>query len=187
MSLINDALKRASQAQPTPPTPAESAPPLRPAEHKPRASWPMVVLPLVLLFVLALAGWFLTKGWQATRQLSENRVPVSARENKLEDLPKNQSAQTNSKTEQAISIAAEPVATQGSITNAESPTTEPPKPAAPVLKLQGIFYRPSRPSAMINSKTVFVGDKVAQAKVLAIDRESVTLESDGQTKVLTLP
>jgi hypothetical protein len=39
---------------------------------------------------------------------------------------------------------------------------------------------------LINSKTVGIGEKVAEAKVLAISRESVTLEWNGETKVLTL-
>ena len=54
------------------------------------------------------------------------------------------------------------------------------------FKLQGIFYRPSSPSAVINAKTVFVGDIVADAKVKAIDQSSVTLDLGSETKVLTL-
>jgi hypothetical protein len=69
-------------------------------------------------------------------------------------------------------------------TETASPVLPPPKPP---LKLQAIFYRARNPSAVINSKTVFRGDKVADAKVLAIDRESVTLWVNGQTNVLTLP
>jgi len=55
------------------------------------------------------------------------------------------------------------------------------------LKLQGIFWRPSRPSAVINSKTLFKGDRIDNARVLAIDQESVTLQWQNETKVLTLP
>lgn len=67
----------------------------------------------------------------------------------------------------------------------------PPIPAAtpapnsfPQLSLQGIYYRPSRPSAVINSKTVFVGDKVQQVKVLAIDRYEVTVQWNNEVRVL---
>ena len=59
-------------------------------------------------------------------------------------------------------------------------------PPATRFKLQGIFYRPSSPSAVINAKTVFVGDTVADAKVKAIDQSSVTLDLGTETKVLTL-
>ena len=199
MSLINDALKRANEVQPPTPPPAEAGPPLRPAEHKPRAAWPIVVFPAVALFVLALAGWFLVKGYYAAQQLSENRVPVSARESANQATSSNQPTAiliptSNTVNNQTSRSASERPMTSNSgpsevivdtkPTNAESVVTEPPPPT---FKLQGIFYRPSRPSAMVNSKTVFVGDKVGQAKVLAIGRDSVTLQSEGETKVLTLP
>jgi hypothetical protein len=60
------------------------------------------------------------------------------------------------------------------------------KPVFPSVRLQGIFFQASRPSALINAKTVFIGDKVATAKVTAITRDSVTLQWNGETKVLTL-
>ena len=57
---------------------------------------------------------------------------------------------------------------------------------AETFRLQGIFYRPSRPSAVVNSQTVYVGDTVGSGKVKAITRENVTLIVDGESKVLTL-
>ena len=185
MSLINDALKRANEAQPPTPPPAEAGPPLRPAEHKPRATWPIVVVPLVALVVLALAGWFLVSGFHAAQQLSENQIPISARESADHATSSNQPRATLITTSNTVNRTE--VIVEAKITNAEPATTEPPPPPAPTFKLQGIFYRLSRPSAMINSKTVFVGDRLGQAKVLAINRDSVTLQSEGETKVLTLP
>lgn len=175
MSLINDALKRANEVKPAPPEPAEAAPPLRPAEHKPRPAWPVITFPLLALFVFALAGWFLVKGYHAARDLKSTQTKVFARENRVEE------AAPKIAVSNAAPIAEKVVATP--VTNLEPVTVEPP---APVFKLQGIYYLPSRPSAMINSKTVFVGDSVAEAKVIAIGRESVTLDCQGQTKVLTL-
>lgn len=67
---------------------------------------------------------------------------------------------------------------------APPPATEaPPKPA---LKLNGIFFNPTRPSAIINGKSVFVGDHTGEFRVIAIDRESVTLVGGGATNVLSL-
>ena len=40
---------------------------------------------------------------------------------------------------------------------------------------------------MLSGKTVFVGDKVGEFRVRAIDQESVTLVGAGQTNILTLP
>lgn len=54
----------------------------------------------------------------------------------------------------------------------------------PQLTLQGIYYRPARPSAVINSKTVYVGDRVQQAKILAIDRHEVTVQWNNEVHVL---
>jgi len=176
MSLINDALKRANEVKPPAPESTEAAPPLRPAEHKSRPAWPAIVFPLLALFVFALAGWFLVKGVRAGRDLRSTQIKVFARENPAAE-SSSKSALTN-----ATPIADKVVAAQA--TNLEPVTVEP--APAPTFKLQGIFYRLSRPSAMINSRTVFVGDKVGEAKVLAIGRESVTLDCQGETKVLTL-
>ncbi|MDB6066102.1 MAG: hypothetical protein JWR26_2310 [Pedosphaera sp.] len=63
------------------------------------------------------------------------------------------------------------------------PTTA--KPDADSFKLQGIMFT-ADPSAFINGKTVFVGDKIGAYKVTKIEQQSVTLQSpSGQTKVLT--
>lgn len=66
-----------------------------------------------------------------------------------------------------------------------APTNTPPaKPALP--KLQGIVFNPRRPSAVINGKTLFLGDRVAGFRVVAIGPDSATLVSGGQTNVLML-
>jgi tetratricopeptide (TPR) repeat protein len=55
------------------------------------------------------------------------------------------------------------------------------------LKLQSIFYQPTRPGATLNGQFVMVGDKLKGHKVLAIDQKSVTVENpDGKKQVLTL-
>ena len=54
------------------------------------------------------------------------------------------------------------------------------------LKVQGIFYRERDPSAIINGQTVSVGDHVGSAKVIAIERQSVTVEIAQERKVLSL-
>ncbi len=58
--------------------------------------------------------------------------------------------------------------------------------AVRTLKLQGVYYRPSNPSALINGQSVFVGDTVDEARIVKIERQSVTVEFSGQTKVLSL-
>ena len=60
----------------------------------------------------------------------------------------------------------------------------PPKPAAP--KLQGIVFNPTRPSALINGRTLFIGDKFGELRVAAITADSATLVGGGRTNVLSL-
>ena len=76
-------------------------------------------------------------------------------------------------------------APQNEATNAAAVTPpSPPKPAP--LRLQGIVFTPTRPSAMINGKTLFVGDKVGSLRVIAIGHDSAILAGAGQTNVLML-
>jgi hypothetical protein len=56
----------------------------------------------------------------------------------------------------------------------------------PPLTLQGIFYRPKNPSALINGRTLFVGDQIGEVKVIAIEQRSVKVELRGVVKVLWL-
>ena len=56
----------------------------------------------------------------------------------------------------------------------------------PELNLQGIFYRRSGASALINGKTVFRGDAIAGGRVVAIEPQSVTVDLAGEQKILRL-
>ena len=69
-----------------------------------------------------------------------------------------------------------------------SPVAVATKSAASDLKLQAIFYRLSRPSAMINGQTLYVGDQIpgTAIKVKTIDRQSVVLDQSGQATTLTM-
>jgi hypothetical protein len=60
-----------------------------------------------------------------------------------------------------------------------------PKPAP--LRLQAIVFNPKRPSALVNGKTLFIGDKLGELRVVAIDQESATLVGAGRTNILSLP
>jgi hypothetical protein len=55
-----------------------------------------------------------------------------------------------------------------------------------VLKLQAIVTHPTRPSAVINGKSVFVGDHVSEFRVAKISRQNVTLVKAGKSTVLDL-
>ena len=61
----------------------------------------------------------------------------------------------------------------------------PPPPALP--KLQGIFYRPERPAALLDGKMVLVGRTSGEYRVAAISQQSVTVIRAGQTNILNMP
>lgn len=211
MSLINDALKRARQAQETAPAPESPGPQLRPQETPSKARRGMGLMVPVSLALVALLGLLLV--WQVWKHYStrSSRTAPAA----VAELPVH--------ARQATAPIAEPVPTppvptskpvaapEPAVAPTPAPATVTPEPAAPVqtapassaatnapaaapgppkpdlLRLQGIVYSPQRPSAVVSGKTVFVGDRVRDFRVTTITAESVTLSRSGETIVLTLP
>ena len=198
MSLINDALKRATQAQPsTKPAPElESA--MEPVPQHRAVGIPGYFTP-VLLLIISGSCWFLVQGFNTsqpaslaklTSALSPDPIVAQARELGM-DLPPHEGSDlpVPQNREFALNDAPTPaparVETAAVAVTAEVPVEAEAQPAAN-FKLQGIFYRPSSPSAVVNARTVFIGDSVGSAKVRAIDERSVTLDIAGETRVLTL-
>ena len=188
MSLINDALKRATKAQEATSPVSDPASQMQPAEQRRPVGLPVYFMP-VLLFIVSGACFFLIRGWDARRQAGLYPQPVTIQARELEPaqpgpaavaekeypVPANRNFSLNDD-----SLAKQP-AVAGFAAHADSPEA-----GQFPFKLQGIFYKATGSSAVINSKTVYVGDTIANAKVKAIGRQSVTLSLDGETKVLTL-
>ena len=65
--------------------------------------------------------------------------------------------------------------------------TEPPQPKPVPLRLQAILYNPQRPSIIVSGKTLYVGDRIREFRVTAIDQTTATLVAAGQTNVLEVP
>jgi len=195
MSLINDALKRAKDVQQQTP-PAAEGPALRPvspADEK-RASGAKTFL--FVMVVAVIAGNVLL--WLAFREkpVAKAAAPAASQivATPVEPAPVAEAPQASvpeplpaaPAPAPAPSPAVEPAVVS---TNAAEPAdkvvfTEPERPT--VLRLQSIIYG-SRPSAMIGGKFLFVGDSIQGHKVIAIDKETVTLVGEGQTNVLSLP
>ena len=64
--------------------------------------------------------------------------------------------------------------------------TEPLVAQPPPLKLQSIVFSPTRPSAMINGRVVFLGERLREYRVQAIHRDDVVLVATGRTNILSL-
>jgi len=173
MSLINDALKKASQT-PTPTTPAPTKEPLHVATHTPAPRWPLFVVPPLVAIVFATGTFMVMRGWQGSRT-------VSAKESTIGNV---QTTGTSIEQEYCDTNVAAAVTAPTPPTNA---VTAVPAAVFPTLKLQGVIWSPSRPSAVINGKSVFVGEKVERALVTAIEQDSVKVTLNGEERVLTLP
>lgn len=207
MSLINDALKKAQAAQQQASPPPGEGLHFRPAEEEQYARHSLgVLLPVVLAVVALLVLFFV---WRLA-QTHSPAIPVRASSPTpafatppagpsttaavapiLPAPPQPASppvpasvtkATSDSKPAPTTNLVA--VETNSVSTNAVPPADTPPKPAP--LKLQGIVFNPQRPSALINGRPVFIGDRVGEFRVLAINQESATLVGAGQTNILTL-
>ena len=201
MSLINDALKQARKAsQPNPPKPPSppnppgqpNLSPMQPVPERPRSSaW---LLPAIVIFLL-LAAIFLI-GWALNQRNHPNVGPTLATSAKTPDsAPPATPATPAIVAPPAAPAPVTPVTTPPVAPAASNPVAQPavavpppvkPSPPSPVVpvsptnsvtgpKLQGIFYSVSAPSAIVDGKTVQVGDSVHQYRVKAITKNLVTL------------
>jgi len=201
MSLINDALKRANEVPSTPPLPHQTAKGLQPVPTRPPTDsrLPLIIFPVILCLVLGVAGYLLLRGFNRRDAAGRWLSPIQRAFARERPQPKAQPASiVEGQTETPTAPGQPAVASAHAI---KPPVTPAPKPAVatpplvaavatnapfPRLKVQGIFYRATNPGALVNSKTVFVGDWVANAKVVAITQDSVTFEFEAQTKTLSL-
>jgi hypothetical protein len=193
MSLINDALKKARHAQQHNPPPL-GVQQFKPAESERRSSNLLFLLPIVVVLLSAAGGVLI---WIALQRGTASQTGMVVPERKLPALAPMAPAapvpvpvpEPAAPKEIEAPAAVIPALTETNVPAATNrvqvPVVEPaPKPALPVLR--GIYFNPSRPSAVLNRKTVFIGDRVSGFRVIAITRESVTITTDGQTNVLTL-
>lgn len=180
MSLINDALKRATQARAPKPDGSNPDDPMRAAEPHSSVGLPTYFMP-VILFVVTGACFFIVKGWDARRQAGTYPQPVTIQARELPTAPPKPDPIISA---QATAAAEPPAPVPENRQFAVEETSAP--PIEEVFRLQGIFFRPKRPSAVVNSQTIYIGDTVGSGKVKAITRDNVTLIVNGQDKVLTL-
>jgi hypothetical protein len=208
MSLINDALRRAKEAQQqTPPPPSPELPfrPVEPAQQSARRGLglllPVALAAVALLLLLFAWGWTQTHGAHTPLEVNARTAngpqattpapavtvrPAPAKTPAPAAVPTTGAA-AGLAMDATDASADEPLASveESEATNTPAITAAPPPKPAP-LRLQAIIFNPKRPSAMIGGKTLFVGDKVGDLRVVAIDKDSATLAGGGQTNVLNL-
>lgn len=205
MSLINDALKRAREAQKNAPPPEAPQPQLRSEDTEKHARHNLGLLVPVSLALLALAG--LVVVWLVWRQHGTGDVqqvaaksPSTTNAPALSSLPPaivaaaSATAPTNASQSSLAAKGASAASTEAANPASSSLAPAPavvapvpePAPVKPPPKLQGIVFNPRRPSALIDGKTVFVGDRVGEFRVIAITASTATLATKGVTNVLSL-
>jgi MSHA biogenesis protein MshK len=172
MSLINDALKRAKDAQQKS-APVAPSPQFRPAEPAPSRGMGMTV-PVIIAVVAITALLFVWKSKNKTAEAAAPDKPAA---------PVNTIAETKTPVAAVTAANPAPVAPTPAPAVAVAPVTSAP---APELKLQAIFFAPGRSSAIISGKTVRVGNIFKGFRVAAITEVSATLVSSTQTNVMTL-
>ncbi len=212
MSLINDALKRAKQAQQQNPFGGQPTVPLQSVDYARRPNYFLrSLVALLAVATLACSGWFFWKWWSSTGQ--SRSVVVAVNEAKAESAaqskarpqpsPRKSVIQVNTNIVVRTNVAVTPkleadarsAPTTASIstlqTTAAAPAlaTEPAAPPSPFadLKLRSIIYREDKPAAVINGDLLYVGDEIRGARVVRIERSSVTVERKGETNELRLP
>jgi hypothetical protein len=196
MSLINDALKRASQ---TPPPRIAEGGEMQPVVEAKPAITPLLIIAVCAALLLSVGCFFVLKGIQ--RYQARSAQSVAARPFPSTS-PVPRVANTTEAPKPPAQVAPAPqLAAEASKPAAVVPPATPPPPvsrpaAVPLpdrskagslkFKLQGIFYRTNKPSVLINGRTFFIGDRLDTAIIKAINPTSVTIEQDGETRLLTL-
>lgn len=147
MSLINDVLKQARQ---TPPRNAPSMlPPLQPAPEKHHSHTAVWLVPAILVFIIFAVIFFV--GYASSHRTVKTIVtaPVD---------PANTAPADPSTT--IVPVAAAPPE---------------PTPVVELPRLQGIFWSPTAPSAILAGKTIHPGDQFKEYKVKEINKQNVIL------------
>jgi hypothetical protein len=177
MSLVNDALRRAQDAQKksqvTPPGPQ-----FRPAEPVAAEKRGMGMMVPILIAVIAVGALILIL---QGRQKTQARQPMPEPKPPAPVVPAPETKPPIQPVAVTTPAPAAPVAV------VEKPAPVPVVSApAPTFKLQAIFYAPGHSSAIISGKTVHAGDNFKGFRVAAITQTSATLMSATQTNVMTL-
>jgi hypothetical protein len=165
MSLINDALKRAKDAQ-RKNTPPSGVSPMRPIETKREErdlSW---ILPVVIILLILVAVFF---------------IALAMAKHTVKTIVAAPEISATQQVEAVVAPAPNPPAPPEVIGPAAINTDAPKQ-----TRIQGIVNDPVHPWAIVSGKTVYVGDNLDGMRVMAISRDSITLVGNGQTNTLVV-
>ncbi len=185
MSLINDALKKVSEAERGKPSAAQ-------ADFETRAMQPVYQERSNHLFWVSVAlfvGAIGVVGFVYAKSRTAAPEPVAVQPAKV--VPEAQPIVAKiAATEPAKAVAPQadvPVPAALTLSNTTVTATPAPvtAPAVPTFRLKGILYT-KNPTALINEGSVQVGGEINGATVTKIESTTVTLDYQGKTTVLKL-
>jgi hypothetical protein len=183
MSLINDALKRASQSERNRARETEQPPAMMPARPQQRSILP-VVIGVAVVVLLAAAGWFLYLSLRA-RNLPTPAPPLVVSKPAVpEPPPKVEPAPVPAPPPPPVVVAVPVVVSNPPVAPAAPVAVAP--PPFPDLKLQGIFYSRKNPRIIINDETRGEGEMIDGVQIVKILPTKITVQWNGQTKDLLL-
>ncbi len=191
MSLINDALKRASRSDKAQAPRVDSGTygSMFPVQEKRKPKFPWAVVVVVVL-ALGLSAVFFAKWWGASHQVAKQSGPPA----KLKPAPAVAPQVVQETAPKPPPVESKPIETAVApapiVATNPAPAPEPEPPVVPPtawpadLKLMGIFYSKTAPHALVSGKTVAVGDEINGIHIVKIEPNAVTIEWKGQTKTL---
>lgn len=202
MSIINEALKQASRIQQSRPldTPGGGIP-LQPVETGVSSRPGSAILTSAVTSMLLIGGWLVYQGIHPPQPVtasspspnltatispppeqSQSASMARSVESDMSDLSENSDLSDMSDKPDPSDQTVQPVRVA-----ARAKPAPPVRPAFPELQLSAILLSPSRPSATVNGRPLFVGETVQGARLISISQYSVVFEFDGRQKTLTMP
>jgi hypothetical protein len=190
MSLINDALRRASQTEKNRPRRAATSTGMEPTPVV-QSSRLSMILAVAVVVALLLAGWFFWQWWNARIHSGGAVVvdniapPVTPR---VIPPPVAPIAPAQPAPAPVVVVPATPVVAPPVVTPAQLPNVANfnPSPWPVDLKLGGIFYSKTNPQALINGNIYGTGDDIQGVVLKKIERDKVTVEWNGRSRVLIM-
>jgi hypothetical protein len=169
MSLINDALKRAKNAQQKN-TPPSGLTPMLPVESRRQERDFSLLVPILVILLVAAAIFFISLS------LADRTVK------KIAAAP----AMAVTQPVETVETVDAPIPEPTTVIGPAAINANPPAPETMPIQVQGIVADQVNPWAIVNGRTVHVGDLVNGFRVTAIVRNAITLTGNGQTNRLGL-
>jgi len=176
MSLINDALKRASQSDKKRERPPDGPGGMTPAPERRGVAIPVAIGAAIALLAVG-SAWFFWRAMSAQSAPAPKPsvtiiggAPVSspAPARIIHEPPKPEPAQVVAAPGIAPPVVAPQPKQQRPEAVAVAPPEKTPEGPFPELKLQAIFYSKTNPHALINGRTVGQGEEIGEARVKKI-------------------